>query len=65
MPSEEFVVRINRELVNAISRFVETHPEYGYRSVTDFMRDAIRRRAEEVKAIVPEEEKHPEERFPY
>ena len=65
MRYEKFVFTIKRELVNAIGRFVETHPEYGYRGIADFMRDAIRRRAEEVKAIAPEEKKPPEERFPY
>jgi len=65
MPDGKFVVSINRQLVNAIRRFVEAHPEYGYRSVTDFMRDAIRRRAEEVKAIVPDEEKASEEKILY
>ena len=39
-------ISLKKELVDEIENYIETHPEHGYRSIAQFIEDAIRRRAE-------------------
>ena len=41
-------VRLPRELKENIDRLIEVHPELGYGGLSDFVRDAVRRRIEEL-----------------
>jgi len=45
---EYYKVSIDKKLGEFIERFVKEYPEYGYGSVTGFIEEAIRRRAEEL-----------------
>ncbi|GEM_PF-2433668 len=42
-------VRLPRELKEEIDNLIETHPRLGYSGPSDFVRDAVRRRLEELK----------------
>ena len=46
-------VSLKRELVDAVERFVETHPNAGYKSISDFIHEAVRNRIQEVKQVYP------------
>ena len=37
--------------MDIIKQFIKDYPEYGYRSLTDFVEDAVRRRASELKVF--------------
>ena len=41
-------ISLKKELVDEIENYVLTHPEHGYRSIAQFIEDAIRRRAEDL-----------------
>lgn len=45
---------MKKELVDAIEVFIHENKEYGYRSIANFVEDAIRRRAEQLNAIPAE-----------
>jgi len=40
-----------KELVSAVEKFIEAHPECGYKTKAEFVADAVRRRIEEVKKV--------------
>jgi hypothetical protein len=40
---------IDKNLYDIIQQFIEEYPDYGYGSVNNFIEDAIRRRAEELR----------------
>lgn len=42
---------LKKELADTIRKFIDAHPEYGYRSLAQFIEDAIRRRADELGAF--------------
>jgi hypothetical protein len=42
-----------RELVDKIEEYVKTHPEMGYKSIADFVTDAIREKCAELKILTP------------
>ena len=44
-------VSLKKELVDAIEVFIHENKEYGYRSIANFVEDAIRRRSEQLKVI--------------
>lgn len=61
MPSKEtgFTgVSLKTGLAQAVQKFVDDHPDAGYKSISDFVHDAVRHRIEEVKktyVATPEE----------
>lgn len=42
-------ITLQRELVDKIERYIKDYPEKGYKSIADFVTDAVRRRAEELR----------------
>ena len=52
--SEKFrTISVKTELANKIEEFVKGHPEYGYRSISQFMEDAARKRLEQLEVLSP------------
>ena len=50
MPVNGYVsVTLKTSVIKEIKRFISTHPNQGYKSVADFITDAIRRRFEELQ----------------
>jgi len=45
-------VSIKEEFAQSVENFVKEHPEFGYRSIAQFVEDAARRRLEELRAQV-------------
>jgi hypothetical protein len=46
-------ISLQRELVDKIEEYINNHPETGYKSLADFITDAVRKRCEELKILVP------------
>jgi len=46
-------ITLQRELVNVIERYINSHPEMGYKSLADFITDAIREKCEQLKILTP------------
>ncbi|MBS7659602.1 hypothetical protein KEJ28_02785 [Candidatus Bathyarchaeota archaeon] len=46
--SEYTKINLNRDLAELLRRFIEDYPEYGYRTLGQFVEDAVRRRMEEL-----------------
>jgi hypothetical protein len=46
-------VSLQRELVDRIEEYVKTHPETGYKSMADFVTDAVRKRCEDLNILPP------------
>jgi hypothetical protein len=46
-------VSLQRELVDKIEEYIKTHPETGYKSLADFVTDAVREKCIELKILVP------------
>lgn len=44
-------ISVKTELAETIEKFVRENPEYGYRSIAQFMEDSARKRLEELKAL--------------
>ncbi len=42
-------ISIDKNLMDVIDQFVKEYPEYGYGSVANFVEEAVRRRAEELR----------------
>jgi hypothetical protein len=54
MPMEKYRgVSLQRELINKIEEYIKTHPERGYKSLADFITDAVREKCEDLKILVP------------
>jgi len=52
MPVDKYRgVTLQRELIDKIEQYIEDYPEQGYKSIADFVTDAIRRRAEELNVF--------------
>lgn len=52
MPQREKGVRgisFKKELIDDIEKFINTHPESGYKSVTNLVDEAVRLRIQELK----------------
>jgi 6-phosphogluconate dehydrogenase len=45
------------ELVEIIEKILKEHPELGYKSVAEFVKDAVRRRIETIQTFVEETKK--------
>ena len=44
-------VAIRRALIDAVEDFVEKNPETGYKSVADFVQEAVRLRIQEIRKL--------------
>lgn len=44
-------ISVKTELAEAVEDFIKINPHYGYRSITQFMEDAARKRLENLKAL--------------
>lgn len=44
-------ISIKKEFADAIEQFVNTHPQYGYRSIAQFLEDSARDRLETLKGF--------------
>jgi len=53
LPEKFRNISVKTELANKIEEFIEKCPEYGYRSISQFMEDAARQRLEQLKALSP------------
>ena len=54
MPMDKYRgVSLNKELVGAIEVYVKAHPEMGYKSLADFVTDALREKCEKLGIFVP------------
>lgn len=42
---------LKKELLDKINKFINDYPEYGYRSLAQFIEDAVRRRADELNVF--------------
>jgi len=42
-------VSLMKELVDAVEKLVQNHPNTGYKNIAEFIADAVRRRLEEVR----------------
>lgn len=40
---------VKKELMDKVQKFIHDYPEHGYRSLAQFVEDAVRRRAEELR----------------
>lgn len=50
-PSHKYVkVSLKKELMETIRQFIHDYPEFGYRSLAQFVEDAVRRRVETLEA---------------
>jgi Arc/MetJ-type ribon-helix-helix transcriptional regulator len=45
-------ISLTRELVDKIEEYIKNHPERGYKSLADFVTEAVRKRCEELKILV-------------
>lgn len=64
MPRENYRgISLQRELVDKIEEYIKNHPEAGYRSLADFVTEALRKRCEELKILGPRPEQPALEHF--
>lgn len=57
MPADRYRgISLQRELVDRIEEYIKNHPEAGYKSLADFVTDALRKRCEELKILGPSPE---------
>jgi len=56
-------VSLQRELINLIEEYIKTHPEMGYKSLADFVTDAVREKCSELKILTSAAELPPVEHF--
>jgi hypothetical protein len=49
--SEYSKISLKKEFMNKIEQFIKEYPEHGYRSLAQFIEDAVRRRAEELRVF--------------
>jgi len=53
MPMDKYRgVSLQRELINLIEEYIKAHPEMGYKSLADFVTDAVREKCTELKILV-------------
>jgi len=46
-------ITLQRELVDVIEHYIKSHKEMGYKSLADFITDAIREKCEQLKILTP------------
>lgn len=51
--SEYVNISFKKELADIIRKFIQNNPNFGYRSITQFIEDAARKRCEELKILAP------------
>ena len=56
MPDRYRGISLQRELVDRIEEYIKGHPEAGYKSLADFVTEAVRKRCEELKILGPRTE---------
>jgi len=56
-------VTLQRELLNLIEEYIKAHPEMGYKSLADFITDAVREKCEQLKILTPTPPTPPLEHF--
>jgi metal-responsive CopG/Arc/MetJ family transcriptional regulator len=49
--SEYSKISLKKELMEKIEQFIREYPEHGYRSLAQFIEDAVRRRADELRVF--------------
>ncbi len=54
-------ISIPREMFDEIERIIEEHPELGYSSITDFIKDAVREKITEIRKLHLKPQKPAEE----
>jgi len=53
MPMDKYRgVSLQRELINLIEEYIKAHPEMGYKSLADFVTDAVREKCSDLKILV-------------
>lgn len=52
-------LKIPRELIDLVKRFIEENPEYGYTSVPEFVKEAVRLRLEELSLMKKSKDEQP------
>jgi hypothetical protein len=64
MPMEKYRgVSLQRQLINLIEEYIKAHPEMSYKSLADFITDAVREKCEQLKILTPGAELPPVEHF--
>jgi hypothetical protein len=64
MPMDKYRgVSLQKDLVGTIENYVKAHPEMGYKSLADFVTDAIREKCEKLGIFTPETTSPPLEHF--
>ncbi len=53
MPEEKYTLKISKALANVFQKFIEDHPELGYRSVSEFLIELIRAEAKGILGVNP------------
>jgi hypothetical protein len=56
-------VSLQKDLIGTIENYVKAHPEMGYKSLADFVTDAIREKCEKLGIFAPETTGPPLEHF--
>jgi len=56
-------VTLQRELLNKIEEYIKAHPEMGYKSIADFITDAVREKCEKLHILMPTPQLPPLEHF--
>ncbi len=51
MLTEEKQVKVKKEIVDKIEQFIRKHPEYGYRSISDFIEDSVNNGLKKIKRL--------------
>jgi len=58
MPEKDYVsLSLPKELVDEIKKIIAEHPEFGYKTVGEFIKDAVRARLIQIKKLTKEESK--------
>ena len=64
MPMDKYRgISLQKELVGTIENYIKTHPEMGYKSLADFVTDAIREKCEKLGIFTVESALPPLEHF--
>jgi hypothetical protein len=56
-------ITLQRELLNKIEEYIKAHPEMGYTSIAEFVKEAVREKCAELKILTPTSEQPELEHF--
>jgi hypothetical protein len=56
-------ITLQKELVNVVEQYITTHPETGYKSLADFVTDAVREKCMALNILTPIPDLPPLEHF--